>query len=291
MIERTFQFIPGVGPWRERDLWARGVSDWDAFEAASGTILSKAKDPVARAWIAKARQARMEGDLAALGAMLPGREHWRLYRAFADRAVFFDIETDGSDEQLPTAVSLFDRDGLHVFVRGQNLSGLPAALAKRSIWVTFNGSCFDVPVLRRHFPRLVSPELHLDLRFIGRRVGLSGGLKQIEGEVGVTRPTHLEGLGGLDAVLLWRAYEETGDPALLRVLVEYNLYDAFNLRALMELIFNRAVDGLAFDDEPRLPPFDPTPWLGEAAHILQGIDARGPQDPRLLARVRERYGG
>ena len=31
MIRRTFQLIPGGGPWREKDLWARGMLSWEAL--------------------------------------------------------------------------------------------------------------------------------------------------------------------------------------------------------------------------------------------------------------------
>ena len=119
------------------------------------------------------------------------------------------------------------------------MEALPAALARRRIWVTFNGSCFDVPVLKQHHPELKDPPLHLDLRFIGRRVGLTGGLKSIEDELSLGRPLHLRGVGGWDAVLLWRAYRAHGEIEALRFLVEYNLYDAFNLRTLMDTVFNR----------------------------------------------------
>ncbi len=41
MLQRTFQHIPGVGPWREKDLWARGFRTWDDFPAAgTGVAIS-----------------------------------------------------------------------------------------------------------------------------------------------------------------------------------------------------------------------------------------------------------
>ena len=35
-LPRTFQLTKGVGPWRERDLWARDIETWDDFEKAAG---------------------------------------------------------------------------------------------------------------------------------------------------------------------------------------------------------------------------------------------------------------
>jgi uncharacterized protein YprB with RNaseH-like and TPR domain len=285
MIRQTFQHIPGVGPWREKDLWARGIRTWEDFPApGTGVGISRAKDSEARRRIEAAQQALEARDLTALAALIPPREHWRLYREFAEQAVFFDIETDGNDEQNPTVVSLFDAEGIHLYVRGRNMDALPEGLARRPLWVTFNGSCFDVPVLRQHFPDLSRPAAHIDLRFVCRRVGLHGGLKQIEDTLMLGRPPHLRGVDGWDAVLLWRAYVQRADLEALRFLVEYNLYDAFNLRTLMDITYNRCVDELS-QDAPRVPVFDRGDILYDVSKLLLEL---GPteRDMRVLERVR-----
>ncbi|MCY1023184.1 ribonuclease H-like domain-containing protein [Pyxidicoccus sp. MSG2] len=287
MLQRTFQHIPGVGPWREKDLWSRGIRTWDDFPAAgTGVAISKKTDDVARARIAEAREALERGDLRKLAELLPPREHWRLYPTFQDDAVYFDIETDGKDAQAPTVVSLFDSRGLHVFIQGRNMDALPEAMAERRLWVTFNGSCFDVPVLRDYFGpgRFPVPDAHIDLRFVTRRLGIGGGLKEIEGKIGAERPQHLKGVNGYDAVLLWRAYLRRGDVEALRFLVEYNLYDSFQLRTLMDFSYNRGADELN-QDVPRVPVFDRGDVLYDVSKIILDL---GPteRDLQTLARVR-----
>lgn len=284
MIRRTFQHVPGIGPWREKDLWARGFTDWSAFPASNEVVaVSQKVDEKVRARIFETRSALEANDLATLAGLFPPREHWRLYREFAQEAVFFDIETDGKLEQKPTVVSLFSRDGLEVFVQGRNLDALPDALARHRVWVTFNGSCFDVPVLRSHYPRLVDPALHLDLRFLCRRIGMGGGLKSIEDRLGLARPPHLKGANGADAVLLWRAYQRNADLGALRFLVEYNLYDAFQLRTLMDLVFNRAAEQLAFEE--RVPVFERGEILYDVSKLLLGLGLTS-HDAQVLERVR-----
>ena len=71
-----------------------------------------------------------------------------------------------------------------------------------------------------------------------QRLRDKGGLKELEVRVGFFRPPHLATLCGADAVALWHAQTQ-GDPAALRRLVEYNLYDVFHLRPLAELGYNR----------------------------------------------------
>jgi uncharacterized protein len=282
VIERSFQLLPGIGPWRERDLWSRGLLDWDAFREAphlSDLPLRQAESLGAR--IAEADAALSYRDLAHLARLLPPREHWRLYPAFIDEAVFLDIETDGAVNGRPTVVSLFDRRGLHVFVQGQNLDALPEALQHSRLWVTFNGRCFDVPVLRRHFADLPEPVVHLDLRFLCRRVGLRGGLKAVEQVVGIARPPHLRGVGGLEAVLLWRTWLATDEVAALRFLVEYNLYDTFQLRALADVAYNRAVELLAFEGE-RIPVWERGDLLYDVSRLVLAL-GQASEPPGLRA--------
>ncbi|MFB1485028.1 ribonuclease H-like domain-containing protein [Corallococcus sp. RDP092CA] len=285
MLRHTFQLIPGVGPWREKDLWSKGIRTWDDFPDG-GIVISRKADTAARERIAEARAALARKDLKDLARMVPSREHWRLYPEFQDDAVYFDIETDGSQTQVPTVVSLFDAEGLHVFIQGRNMDALPDAMAKRRLWVTFNGSCFDVPVLKEYFgaKQFPVPEAHIDLRFVTRRLGMGGGLKEIEDKLGVGRPPHLKGVNGYDAVLLWRAYLRRGDVEALRYLVEYNLYDSFQLRSLMDLSYNKGADDLNLD-VPRLKVFERGDLLYDVSRLLLEL---GPTERDLdtLARVR-----
>ncbi|CAM3601966.1 ribonuclease H-like domain-containing protein [Corallococcus sp. ZKHCc1 1396] len=285
MLLHTFQHIPGVGPWREKDLWSKGIRTWDDFPDG-GIVISRKADVIARERIAVAREALARRDLKELARLVPPREHWRLFPEFQDDAVYFDIETDGSQTQVPTVVSLFDTAGLHVFVQGRNMDALPEAMAARRLWVTFNGSCFDVPVLKEYFgeKRFPVPEAHIDLRFVTRRLGLGGGLKEIEEKLGVGRPPHLKGANGYDAVLLWRAYLRRGDVAALRYLVEYNLYDSFQLRSLMDLAYNKGADDLNLD-VPRLKVFERGDLLYDVSRLLLELGPT-PSDVDTLARVR-----
>ncbi|HYQ80296.1 MAG TPA: ribonuclease H-like domain-containing protein [Anaeromyxobacteraceae bacterium] len=246
MIRSTFQLAPGVGPYRERQLWSAGITTWEAFPGA-GRALSPGLDGRLREALASAREALGRGDAGRLAAMLPRRERWRLFGAFGAGAGYLDIETDSGDEI--TAVGVLDRDGPRLFLRGRDLDEFPAATRGWSMVVTFNGASFDLPLLRRAFPGWRPPVAHVDLRQLWGRLGHQGGLKLLERETGLGRPPHLDGLSGLDAVRLWRRHQE-GDREALRLLAEYNLYDAVNLRTLMALGYNRLLDRLGLPAPP-----------------------------------------
>jgi hypothetical protein len=180
--------------------------------------------------------------------MLPRRERWRLYAAFADDAAFLDVETDAF--QRLTAIGVLDRHGPRIFLRDRDLDAFPEAARGWKLLVTYNGLSFDAPALERAFPGWRAPAAHVDLRHLFGRLGHGGGLKLLEEETGVGRPRHLLGVDGREAVRLWSRHEGDGDRAALRALAEYNLYDAVNLKALMALGYNRMVERLRLPADP-----------------------------------------
>jgi uncharacterized protein YprB with RNaseH-like and TPR domain len=65
-------------------------------------------------------------------------------------------------------------------------------------------------------------------------LGLRGGLKSIEEQLGLIRDPAVQGLNGFDAVLLWKNYQ-WGDESALERLILYNTMDIVQLKPLMEL--------------------------------------------------------
>lgn len=230
MITASFRHIRGLGPLRERQLWARGVDRWEAVPP-EGEVLSPRLDARLRAGVAESSARFAAGDLDHFARLLPPREHWRLLPHLIDSAAFVDVEV-GSDPDRPTVVGVLDARGIHAFVRGRDLEAFPRRAAAWRCLVTFNGAAFDVPILRRAFPGWEPPAAHVDLRHVYARLREPGSLKALEARLGFFRPPHLSRLTGADAVRMWRERD-------LRRLVEYNLYDCFHLRPLAELGYNR----------------------------------------------------
>lgn len=247
MIRSTFRLAPGIGPSVEASLWNAGITRWSDLPAPPAVAHSPRVDARLRAAIARAEAALSAGDAEALAAMIPLRERWRLYPAFAAEAAFLDVETDG--ERL-TCVGVLDAGGPRLFLAGRDLDDFPEAARRWKLLVTFNGLAFDVPALRRAFPAWRPPLAHVDLCHLWRRLGHAGGLKLLEQVTGVGRPAHLAGVSGAAACRLWRAWQETGDADALRLLAEYNLHDAVNLRTLMDLGYNRIVERLRLPARP-----------------------------------------
>lgn len=256
-----------MGPWREKDLWARGILTWSDFEAAAqrDVVMSKRLDAELLERLGAVKTAVAQRDLPTLAAAMPEREHWRLYPMFREQAAFVDLEAD--DDLAITVGGVFDATGPATFIAGRNLEALAPRLAKSPIWVTFNGGAFDLPVLRRHFAQIREPLAHIDLRFLIRKARLKGGLKHVEDTLGLGRPPHLKGVKGFDAIRLWREFCINRRIEGLRLLVEYNLYDAINLKSVLELSLNKIAD--QFDwSRPFGQPFERGEVLYDVSQLL-----------------------
>ncbi|MFB6165234.1 MAG: ribonuclease H-like domain-containing protein [Haloarculaceae archaeon] len=235
-IENSFIPVRGVGEKTERKLWEAGVTHWDEFdpEAVGPTTAERIQS-----FIDTARDRLAAGDAAFFDQQFPSSERWRLYENFRERTCFFDIETTGLDASYAdvTTVSAHRAGETTTLVKGRDLTAEAVAdlFADADLLVTFNGARFDVPFLEESFD-LALDHPHLDLMYPCRQLGLSGGLKAIEREIGVDRDR--PDISGEDAVRLWYEYER-GDESALETLVSYNREDAVNLRTLTETVVDR----------------------------------------------------
>jgi uncharacterized protein YprB with RNaseH-like and TPR domain len=234
LLEHTFIHIPGIGPKTEKLLWKRGILTWEDFLDHKKPILSPDRDAVIRRELEISLENR--NNLLFFADRLPQSDLWRVFESFKEEAVFLDIETSGGYQGLDeiTLIGLYDGQKVQTFVNGHNLEDFELAIASYSLVITFNGSCFDLPYLKRWFRHISLPPAHIDLRFVLKKMGLRGGLKAIEKQVGLSRDPMVEGMNGFDAVLLWKAYQ-WGDQSALERLILYNTMDIVQLKPLMEL--------------------------------------------------------
>ena len=237
MLRNTFIHLPRVGAVRERALWEQGILDWGCFLSAceDGGLRDKIYESAAPL-VYQSLEAVATGDARFFGARLPQRETWRLYPEFADRALFLDIETTGllAHFDQVTMIGALGGGKLALFIKDINLDQFPAYIAQFPLLVTFNGSQFDVPFLRAHFPQARLDQAHIDLRFVLRSLGYRGGLKAVERCLGLSRDPAIQGMDGFDAVQLWHRYRR-GDRAALMKLALYNLTDVANMVELVEI--------------------------------------------------------
>src|SRR5712691_11028626 len=248
MLQQTFIHIPGIGKQTELGLWEHGIRSWDdadRFEKRFGAVGGRLQKKLDE-YIPRSREAIRRKDAAFFERLSTMGEAWRVFPEFVDQCVYLDIETTGLSSVFDTitTVGLYDGRKYKVFVEGDNLQDLPVQLRDYSVVVTFNGAGFDLRFLRLAFPNLALPPIHIDLRWITRKLGMKGGLKSIEEKCGLKRAESVENLTGYDATVLW-AKHLRGEKSALGQLIQYNTEDVVHLKAIMEISYDRLSEDTA----------------------------------------------
>ncbi len=238
MLKSTFIHIPGIGQDKEQMLWQNGIKSWDEFLNNSIDCLPKQTLEYIEknVRISKSQYARRNHKF--FSECLPVKEQWRAYPDF--KTCFLDIETTGLSRHRNkiTTIGLYDGEDSKIFIRHRNMEDFPEVIKDYNTIVTFNGRRFDIPFILEKFPGLILDQLHIDLMYVLRELGLTGGLKRIEKHLGISRDDEIDGVDGYQAVRLWHKYRK-GDETALKKLVAYNLADVENLKILMDLAFDR----------------------------------------------------
>jgi hypothetical protein len=246
MIKRTFLLLPGIGQLKERRLWESGVLSWEEFaERDRLDGISAIRKAVMDQELEAAMDSWQRGQTEYFSRLLPSGQHWRMFQRLKENAAYLDIETDGlGPGTVITMISVHRNGTTTTLTRGMDLEAenLRRALNGVKMMVTFNGSSFDLPMIEKEFPFTVPKVPHYDLRHACPKVGLRGGLKQVEVMLGYRRPQEVEYVTGEEAVYLWHLWERKGSENALNLLRRYNQEDTRNLEPLAEVVYRRLTE-------------------------------------------------
>lgn len=149
---------------------------------------------------------------------------------------YLDIETTLAGSISVIGIYRPDTGTTQLVGGGVSDLNLYQSLAGVTTIITFNGSSFDLPVIRKRLMADLKAEYaHRDLLYVCRKRGLRGGLKIVEQLLGIARET--AGISGWDAPRLWYRYEAYADQSALATLLAYNYEDVVNL-ALLEAVLD-----------------------------------------------------
>ena len=239
MLTSTFIHAQGVGLATERRIWEQGILHWREFLSDPDRVkLTASQRAILLDTVGTSVESLNGRDHLFFARYLPAKEHWRAYDEFGANAAFVDIETTGMGlESHITVIGLYDGREMKQFIRGINLEDFELEAERYPMLVTFFGTNFDLPRIRYHFRGLRLDQLHVDLCFAMRRLGLTGGLKRVEVALGLDRDPETKGLDGWDAVRLWWEYENGGSRDALQLLLKYNEEDVVHLKTLMDYTY------------------------------------------------------
>ena len=240
MLESTFIHIPGVGLDSEKSLWDQGCRSWsDLAQGLDRFSVGQAERGVVLKTLEKSVKSLTVRDGSFFRKGLGLKDAWRAYPEFKDSCVYLDIETDGGQSgNSITTIGVYDGVEFKCFVKGQNLLEFPEYVARFGLIVSFYGANFDLPMLEKRFSGLKFNQIHLDLCPTLRQIGVTGGLKKIEKQLGISRGEDTDGMGGLDAIRLWNRYNNLGDDQALETLIAYNREDVVNLEYLAQYAYD-----------------------------------------------------
>ena len=244
MLNSTFQHLKGIGKTKEHQLWKSGITSWQDFENQLGIQLSIfGKEKKLDGILGESKKALQEGNIDFFVHHLKSQEYYRIAFTFPKDTVFLDIETTGLSKYYDdiTLIGLSLDNQYHVYIKGQNIQAIKDIISKAKAIVTFNGSLFDLPFIREKFPNFQLPFAHIDLRFLAKRVGLAGGQKKIENEIGIARKNLVSGLRGETAPLLWHKYCR-GDLNSLKTLISYNHADVEGMKQIFDEVIHRIME-------------------------------------------------
>lgn len=252
MLKNTFCHVAGVGSGTERKLWQAGVHTWDDVAVTASLPMTQCRADALRAAVAESAVQLEASGVEWFSARLRANEQWRMFPHFEGSTAYLDIETTGlgtSTDHITTIV-LYDGRTIRHYVHGQNLDQFGPDVAQYRLLVTYNGRCFDIPFIRQTLG-LPMEQANIDLRFVMNSMGVRGGLKGVERQLGLDRGG-LADVDGYFAVLLWQEYLR-GNERALNTLLAYNALDVVNLATLMPMAYNMKIDGTPFAATHRLP--------------------------------------
>jgi len=266
MLKNTFHHIRGVGTTTERRLWDSGILSWEDLLNGSALLLSRRKRQTLTVAIEESIQHLEARNPHYFGQRLPSNQCWRVFKDFRDRIAYLDIETTGLEGEI-TTIALYDGQTIRTYVQGRNLDQFQDDIYEYDVIVTYNGKCFDVPFIESDLGIKLN-QIHIDLRYLLKSVGFSGGLKGCERKAGIDREG-LTGLEGYHAPILWQEFKGRRDDKALETLLAYNCQDTINLETLMVMAYNLKLSTTPFIEMHRLelPVMLPIPYKADLATV------------------------
>lgn len=269
MLKRTFFHIEGIGLKSESLLWQEGIATWENAMAPRGLLLGIVpRLGLVERGLTASFDALHKGDSKYFEERLRASDMWRIWSQFRNRACFLDIETTGlPPEPIEITVAcVSDWQNARIFVRGHNLRQLPAVLDSYCLIVTFNGKTFDLPCIRREFPKWQCKPGHLDLLYPLRKAGYHGTLKDILRRLHISEGGVLDAMDGWMAPILWDEYLK-GKKKALDTLKAYNINDVKYLPHLADYVYNYMIRTMPFKlpclkyRKPLQNPYEPSKTL------------------------------
>lgn len=240
MLKISFSCLKGFSDSAEQKIWQLGCLTWEHIAYLPSGTFSPDKTRSLATEINRAKIAYI--------AQLPDyfihrfkhANKVRVFKDFQENSAVLDIETTGlGKKDIVTTIALLKKGIIHVFINGVDLDNFLFMLKDVRLLITFNGTRFDLPFLRKHFSIDLNMP-HLDLMPVLNALGYRGGQKKCE-ETCLMRRTFSQCKSGKDAIRLWKEWESKKNRNALQNLAVYNAEDVFMIEKLAVMAYNRVM--------------------------------------------------
>jgi uncharacterized protein YprB with RNaseH-like and TPR domain len=269
MLKNTFIHTPGIGMKSEQKIWSSGIYSWNDLLKGDLSIFTPTRRDILKRSIEESHEQLSKLNPDFFGTRMPSNQHWRIFPEFEGSTAYLDIETTGLESLINkiTTIAVYDGSSIFTYINGENLDQFKEDIQKYRVLVTYNGKYFDVPFIKRFFG--IEPnQVDIDLRYVLRSLGYTGGLKGCEKQAGIDRG-NLEGVDGYFAVLLWDDYQRNKNLKALETLLAYNIHDVISLETLLVLSYNLKLKETPFNESHQLvlPPSPEIPFQADLKTI------------------------
>jgi uncharacterized protein YprB with RNaseH-like and TPR domain len=254
LLKNTFIHIPGIGEKTEILLWSKSILSWDdVCHANFIKSFSTKRLGFIKEIVSTSREMLAKCDAGYFARNLHAGDHWRIFPEFREKIAYIDIETTGLESWYHdiTTIALYSGGELKHYVLGENLDNFKKDIYDYSVLVTYNGKLFDIPFIENKLG-IKLDHVHIDLRWVLKSLGITGGLKGCEKKLGIDRD-ELEGVSGAFAPELWGEYRRNNNRQALETLIAYNMLDVLNLEKLLIAAYNKKIENTPFRLTNKMP--------------------------------------
>lgn len=290
-IQSTFIHLDKLGEHKERELWNKKILSWGDYQEniEKTNLFFESKDSK----LYSSFKALDQKDIEYFANKIKKTEYYRLAISFPEDVLFLDIETTGLSQYYDhiTVIGWSINNVYNYYIHGlSDIMYFINTIKKAKIIVTFNGSIFDLPFIKKFFPEIIFPHCHIDLRFFSRKFDLSGGQKVIEEKINFKRPKYVSNTNGYFATVLWDEYK-WGKKSSLEKLIEYNFFDIEGMKAILDYCIKENFKKLKLNKYFKLPSkFYSKKIKLEKVQLKQFIkNSEIPFDPKSQLKYKELF--
>lgn len=241
LLESTFLPIKGISRNKEKALWDSGIVKLsqlrEKYFSHQMKLFEDYNDITTEMEIAL-----QNNDVDFFLDKLPSSELFRAALTCYKEVMFLDIETTGLSRWYSyiTLIGWIINGEYKCLIKGNSPKDFFDDLDRAKVLITFNGSIFDIPFIKKEYQVANLSHAHIDLRFFSKRFGYTGGQKQIERTLKIRRPNGIGDIDGKEAVVLWYKYL-SGELKSLRKLIQYNYYDIVGMQKIFDKIIEKHI--------------------------------------------------